>query len=111
MSKDLLKALQELIVPVSAGCDIIDFKVEDKKEEVHIHLSYGANTYKEAGKKYSIYDYRPSRKWRHLDLWQYKTYIHAEIPRIILDDGSVKSISIPWSEEHSRITDWFEKKL
>lgn len=65
MSKDLLKALQELIVPVSTGWDIIDFKVEDKKEEVHIHLSYGANSYKEAGKKHSIYDYRPSRKWRH----------------------------------------------
>ena len=40
MSKDLLKGLQELIVPVSTGWDIIDFIVEDKKEEVHIHLSY-----------------------------------------------------------------------
>jgi hypothetical protein len=27
MSKDLLKALQELIVPVSTGWDIIDFRI------------------------------------------------------------------------------------
>ena len=97
MSKDLLKALQELIVPVSTGWDIIDFIVEDKKEAEVLEIHQA--------------DYRPSRKWRHLDLWHYKTYIHAEIPRIILDDGSVKSITIPWSGELSRITDWFEKKL
>lgn len=111
MSKDILKVLQELIVPVSSGWDIIDFSVDDKKDEVHIHLHYGSSKYQTNGLEYAIYDYRPSRKWRHLDLWQYKTYIHAELPRIIIQGSNVKSIVPPWSEEHSRITDWFEKKL
>ena len=111
MKKDILKSLQELIVPVSKGWDIIDFSIDEKKEEVHVHLRYNLSFYKDGTHSYILYDIRPSRTWRHLDLWQYKTYIHAEVPRIKLEDGTVKSINVPWSEPHSRITDLFEKKL
>ena len=109
MAKDIIKSLKQLILPISDGWDVTDFDINDKTEEVHVTLSYLESDYKENGEVYSIYDYRPERKWRHLDLWQYKTYITASVPRIKTAQG-VKSIAVPWAEDFDRITGLFEKK-
>jgi transposase len=109
MSKDLVKSLEKLILPVSAGWEITDINIDDKSSEVNVTLSYTDGDYKHAGSVYKIYDYRPSRKWRHLDLWQYKTYIEAQVPRIETKSGIV-SIEVPWADDFERITGLFEKK-
>ena len=109
MSKDLVKSLEKLILPVSAGWEITDINIDDKASEVHVTLSYTDGDYKHSGSVYKIYDYRPYRKWRHLDLWQYKTYIEAQVPRIETTSGIV-SIEVPWSDDFERITGLFEKK-
>ena len=49
------------------------------------------------------------RKWRHLDLWQYKTYIKASVPRIKTPEGII-SMEVPWADNFSRISGLFEKK-
>lgn len=55
-----------------------------------------------------IYDRREERRWRHLDTMQYKTYLHARVPRIRLTTGEVVTVAVPWAEPHSHHSVLFE---
>jgi transposase len=49
------------------------------------------------------------RRWRHLDLWQYRTIIEAEVPRLLNPaTGSTEMAAVPWAEGLSRWTKLFE---
>lgn len=48
---------------------------------IHVYLRYTRDTVLVGGKELKIWDYRPEREWRHLDMWQCQTFIHAKIPR------------------------------
>lgn len=51
------------------------------------------------------------RRWRHLDLWQCKTIIEAEVPRLLNPaTGSTEMATVPWAEGLSRWTKLFEAK-
>ena len=56
-----------------------------------------------------IYDHAPSRRWRHLDTMQYKTYINCSVPRIKTSSGKVKTIRVPWADGYERHTYLFER--
>lgn len=49
-----------------------------------------------------------TRTWRHLNFFQYKTYIHADLPRVKCAEHGVKTISVPWAREGSGFTLLFE---
>ena len=63
----------------------------------------------ECGKECHIRDARESRRWRHLDMMQFVTTIHAKTPRTGCPEHGVKSIPVPWADEHSRFTLLFER--
>lgn len=109
MSKDIIRELEKLLIPVDAGWEITDVIIDEKKEEVEVVVSFTDSVYRVAGKKYAVYDYRAERKWRHLDLWQYKPYISSRIPRSRTEAG-VESIPVPWAGGHERMSTLFEKK-
>jgi transposase len=48
------------------------------------------------------------RSWRHLNFWQYPTYLHARVPRVIGEDGSVCQVDVPWARPGSGFTAMFE---
>lgn len=48
------------------------------------------------------------RKWRHLDTFQYKTWLVAEVPRMKCPEHSVLQLPVPWAENNSRLTVLFE---
>ena len=55
-----------------------------------------------------VYDARPG-EWRHLDIWQYKTIIHCDVPRADCPECGVRTSSVPWaSEDAARFTALFE---
>lgn len=54
-----------------------------------------------------IHDHR-ERVWRHLDTFQYRTLIHARVPRLDCPNHGVKQIRVPWAEAGSRFTALFE---
>jgi hypothetical protein len=51
------------------------------QKEIRVKLNYCKQGVEIDGVRYPIYDHRKEREWRHLDLWQYKTYIVARVPR------------------------------
>ncbi len=62
----------------------------------------------ECGKAVPIYDHCKEREWRHLDIMEYKAFIHCRIPRCNCPEHGVKKICEPWAEKHSRYTLKFE---
>lgn len=54
-----------------------------------------------------IHDHR-ERTWRHLDTFQYRTILHARVPRLNCPTHGIKQIRVPWAEGNSRFTALFE---
>ncbi|MCL6579725.1 MAG: ISL3 family transposase [Candidatus Bathyarchaeota archaeon] len=63
----------------------------------------------ECGQLLSVYDHAPERVWRHLDTCQFKTYLHARIPRVKCPVHGVRQVKVSWAEAHSRFTVLFER--
>lgn len=89
----------------------VDFKPDSiGAMELHIELSFPRGSKfacPECGTETTAYD-TALRTWRHLNFFQYKTYIHAELPRVKCDEHGVKTISVPWAREGSGFTLLFE---
>jgi transposase len=48
------------------------------------------------------------RTWRHLNFFQYETYLHARVPRVRCGSCGVKQIEVPWARPGSGFTLLFE---
>ncbi len=62
----------------------------------------------ECGTSCSIHNLRERRNWRHLDMMQFTTSIHAQTPRTDCVLHGVKTVLVPWADAHSRFTLLFE---
>lgn len=91
-----------------------DWKVErvvvNESNEVDIFLKFDLQAYKKEhseGYEY-VHDYLDYRRWRHLDILQFKTFINAKIPRIKHKDSKIESVKIPWAQSGKHHTHLFE---
>jgi transposase len=48
------------------------------------------------------------RTWRHLNFFQYETYLHARVPRVRCGTCGVKQVEVPWARPGSGFTLLFE---
>jgi transposase len=52
---------------------------------------------------------RLRRSWRHLDLFQFEAWLHADVPRVVCTGcGKTTQIGVPWAREGSGFTALFE---
>lgn len=102
--------LQNLLLHNDDNWNIESVSCNEADEEIRVKLHYRWKNVTIQGKSYPIYDYRHERKWRHLDLWQYKTYLDACIPRYKDAEGNVVSVEVPWALPNSRMSWLMEKK-
>jgi hypothetical protein len=109
--KETHEILNKILLPLNSSWTVSEVKVDEKKEEIDVVLTYNQSHIEVDGNCYGIYDHRPARRWRHLDLWQYKTYITADIPRYKDEKGFYHSVKIPWAEACERMTILLEKKF
>ena len=49
-----------------------------------------------------------ARTWRHLNFFQYKTYIHAKMPKVSDGEGHCPTVKAPWARKNSGFTLLFE---
>jgi transposase len=56
-----------------------------------------------------LHDHDEQRTWRHLDSCQFKTFLHARIPRVRCDEHGVLQVRVPWAEPGGRFTALFER--
>ena len=61
------------------------------------------------GKVLGCRDHAEQRSWRHLDSCQFKTYLHARIPRVECTEHGVVQVEVPWAAARSRFTALMER--
>ena len=109
--ESLDEILEKILLPIDTSWKISDVKVNEVTEEVEVELKYTLPAIEIEGKRYGIYDHRPKRKWRHLDLWQYKTFISACLPRYKDESGFYHTVDVPWADPSEQMTILLEKKF
>lgn len=90
----------ELVLSFGEEWRVREVIEDDLEGSVSIHIEY-------CGERVP-YDYAPARRWRHLDMLQYKSYLHARLPRFRSADGIVTTLTPPWAGRHERHTYLFE---
>lgn len=105
------KQFFDLLLNLEDDWQVDNVEADYSKEEVYIQIKYIGKRAKDPVSKvfHSIYDHAPSRKWRHLDTLQYKTFICCRLPRVKNKEGKVKTIIPPWASKHERHTYLFER--
>lgn len=83
----------------------VDLKVA--KGSVDLWLSHESGTLwpcPDCGKLLPCRDHVAERVWRHLDTCQFKTLLHARVPRVECPEHGVRQVQVPWAEPRSRFT-------
>ena len=94
----------------------VEFKPSKESSlELHIYIAFQRGgrfpcPQEPCGKSFPAYDTAP-RTWRHLNFFQYKTCIHADLPRIQCEKHGVKTVQVPWAREGSGFTLLFESRI
>lgn len=104
--------LYQQILGLGAPWHVSDVELQLKEGEVHVHLAHaGEAEWKcpECGQACPLHDHQPERVWRHLDTCQYRTLLHAEVPRTRCAEHGVRLVRVPWAEPQSRFTALFER--
>jgi transposase len=87
----------------------VDLQIQGQRVDVAVeHNRQAAVVCPECGKGCPRYDHAPERQWRHLDVMQFTTVIHARVPRCQCPEHGVMTVLIPWAEPHGRFTLMFE---
>jgi len=87
----------------------IQFSKEAGRLDLRIDFPKGAKfscpSCKEAGCE--VHDTK-DRTWRHLNFFQYETYLHARVPRVWCKQCGIKQVEVPWARPGSGFTLLFE---
>jgi transposase len=102
------KAWEELL-GITAPWRVASMEVHLEREEVVVRVECeGAQWRLASGQPCHVHAWE-QRRWRHLDLWQCRTIIEAQVPRL-LDPvtGATEMAPVPWAEGLSRWSKRFE---
>lgn len=86
----------------------IEFSISEQRLDLHLNFPAGSRfACPECGKPCGVYD-TEERTWRHLNFFQYETYLHARQPRIQCDAHKVRTVELPWARPGAGFTLLFE---
>lgn len=101
------------VLGISAPWRVTRVNVDIEAEQVDVHVAYRANApcfCPTCGCAAPRYDKR-TRRWRHLDMCEYKTIVTAEIPRVACPDHGIVLMQVPWAGPGSSLTRAFEARI
>ena len=103
------RELYRQILGIQAPWEVSDVEVDLPGTGVTVHIRHSGEglVCPECSSRCPGYDTR-TRKWRHLDTCQYKTWLVAEVPRVKCPEHGVHQVPVPWAEGNSRLTALFE---
>ncbi len=88
----------------------IDLDVAAEEAHAFITHHHGLLPCPTCGKACNVRDHGDERVWRHLDLWQAKSFLHAAMPRTDCPEHGVLTVAVPWAEPNTRFTMAFESR-
>lgn len=85
-------------------------KSESQSKQVCIYIRYtdDQGVCQQTGEICPVYDYRPERMWRDLDILGFNSYLYCRVPRVKNSLGNVVSVRVPWADEDNRNTKRFD---
>jgi transposase len=104
------KALYARILGLMEPWTVEKVELQLEQGEIHVWTVLPAGTLwvcPECLERAPIHDHK-ERIWRHLDTCQYKTLLHARVPRLDCPNHGIRQIRVPWAEDRSRFTALFE---
>ena len=109
INDDLFKKVLDL----GEGWEVKDIVVSSIKKEVDIYIEYTKTTGFFPGTQTDckIYDFKRIRRLRHLDLFEYKTFINARLPRVRNDKREIRTIELSWAGERLNYTHLLENRI
>jgi transposase len=75
-----------------------------------VHHARASFACPECGQVRPLYDHVPWRRWRHLDHGDYRTWLHARVPRVACPEHGTHQACIPWALPGARYTIAFERQ-
>lgn len=102
--------LFEHVLNFGPDWQVTNVEVDDASYRVEVHVEFTGSKAPcpDSGQLLPIYDHREQRRWRHLNMMQYQTWIICSLPRVKDADGNVKTVKAPWADVNQRFTFWFE---
>lgn len=87
----------------------IRFSKEEGRLDLKIDFSKGAKfPCPSCGEPESEVHDTKDRTWRHLNFFQYETYLHARVPRVRCGRCGIRQVEVPWARPGSGFTLLFE---
>lgn len=106
------KELYQYILGLDSPWSVAAVTLNTEEQQIDVRVEHPAGTKfccPECGKSLGCYDHARERQWRHLDSCQFKTILHAAVPRVQCPEHGVKHVRVPWAEKNSRFTILFER--
>lgn len=105
-----ISELFEHILNFGEDWRVREIQVDDESSKIDVHVEFiGSKALcPDSGELLPIYDHREPRRWRHLNMMQYQTWIECSLPRVKGSEGKVKTVKAPWADINQRFTFWFE---
>jgi transposase len=107
MEKELFSKAFGITEPVFINEIVFD----TAEGELHIHMDFqrgGKFACSQCGTEALPVHDTADKTWRHLNFWQYKTYLHMRTPRTLCPKCGERMWIPPWGREHSGFTVLFE---
>lgn len=104
--------LYQHILGLRSPWSVADVQLDVERQRIDVHVQHPAGTRfdcPECGRSLACYDHARPRQWRHLDSCQFKTILHAAVPRVDCPEHGVLQANVPWAEKGSRFTLLFER--
>lgn len=106
-------SLYEQILGLEKPWSVCEVKLDVAGQRVELWLAHGDGRWScpECAKPCGLYDHSAERTWRHLDTCQFRTLIHARVPRVKCDACGVKQVRVPWAEGQGGFTLLMERLI
>lgn len=89
----------------------IDIDIPGEAAHIHISHHHVQLPCPKCSRLCDVRDHTEERTWRHLDLWQCSSWLHATMPRTDCPEHGVLRVEVPWSEPGSRFSMAFEGRV
>ena len=100
--------LFELALQIEAPFFVKEIHFDKYKKRLDIDIDFkSGSTFNYNNETCKAYDTK-EKQWRHLNFFEHECYLNVRVPRVKLNDGSVKLISTPWAGQNSGFTMLFE---
>ncbi len=106
------KEFYQQILGLTSPWYVSEVKLDMANQQVNVVVAHPEGTKfccPECGAELGCYDHASPRTWRHLDTMQFRTMLHAAVPRVDCPEHGVLQANVPWADPKSRFTLLFER--